>query len=71
MYFIYDCNGKVCGNPKGYATCKAADRQANSAKTKAGRHIWEAFNLKSDLDDRAGIPAGGRLIYEVKPANEG
>lgn len=66
MYFIYDCNGQVCGNSKGYATYKGAEAQANSTRRPAGRHIWQAFNLKSDLDDKAGVPASGRLIYEIK-----
>ena len=30
MFFIYDCNGAIVGNPKGYPTLRGASRQANS-----------------------------------------
>lgn len=32
MYFIYDCNDNVVGNPKGYRTYRGAERQQNSGK---------------------------------------
>ena len=66
-YFIRDCHRAVVGNPKGYATHKAAEIQANKRGSPAMRAIWENFNAKSDLDDANGMPAGGRLIYSIHP----
>jgi hypothetical protein len=41
-FYIFNCNGHIVGNPKGYATHASAHRQANSTKTPAGRAIWAA-----------------------------
>lgn len=48
MYFIYDCNGKVVGNPKGYATFKGAERQQNYPYSKAYCSIWEAYDNREN-----------------------
>jgi hypothetical protein len=47
MYFIYDCNGVVIGNPKGYRTFRGASRQANG-KTKVNNEIWTRFYVRTD-----------------------
>ena len=48
MYFIYDCNDNVIGNPKGYRTFRGAERQQNfNLRTL----IWEAFYSRSNKAD--------------------
>lgn len=39
-FFIFDSEGRIVGNPKGYATHKGASIQANSTRTPAGRALW-------------------------------
>lgn len=51
MYFIYDCNNQIVGNPKGYSTFKGAEQQQNSTYGKAYREIWEAYYKKVDNAD--------------------
>ena len=31
-YFIFDCEDRIVGNPKGYRTARGASRQANTRK---------------------------------------
>lgn len=59
MFYIFDANGQIVGNPKGYATHKAAHKQANSTKTKAGRALWAAYYAK----DYA--PGARRLMWAI------
>lgn len=59
MFYIFDANGHIVGNPKGYATHKGASRQANSTKTKAGRALWAAYHAK----DYA--PGERRLMWAI------
>ncbi len=70
MYFIYDCNDNIVGNPKGYRTFRGADQQANMHKSKAFKTIWENFNQKCTEMDAQGVPAGGRLIYSIRKDDE-
>ena len=44
-FFIYDCNGTIVGNPKGYATIKGAIHQQNLIGSKAYIAIWRAVKL--------------------------
>ena len=61
MYFIYDCNGNIVGNPKGYRTYNGAERQQNSKKSIAYKAIWDAYYLK------APNPANNdRLVCSIK-----
>jgi len=46
LYFIYDCNGKIVGNPKGYRTFKGAEHQQNYKYSPAREAIWKAFDEK-------------------------
>ena len=57
MYFIYDCNGKIVGNPKGYATMRGASRQAKIFNSKAWRDIRKARDL--DLTSTT-------ILYSIK-----
>lgn len=65
-YFIYDCNGVVVGNVKGYPTYRGAERQAEQGTAKAHKAIWEAFYAKEGSLDAHGYPKQDRLIYEIK-----
>lgn len=57
MYFIFDCNGKIVGNPKGYATNKGASIQAR----RIGGKAWHAIMLARELD-----LTGTDLLYSIK-----
>jgi hypothetical protein len=48
MYFIYDCNGSIIGNPKGYRTFRGAERQQN---TRLKAIIWDRFDVRVNKDD--------------------
>lgn len=54
MFFIYDCNDNVIGNPKGYRTMRGAKQQVYSSRTKIHRQIWDAYYAKkaTGSDDR-------------------
>ena len=65
-YFIRNCLGEVVGNVKGYATYKGAERQCNMTSSKVFANIWNVFNDESDKMDKQGLPASGRLIYNIK-----
>jgi len=43
MFYIFDCNGTIVGNPKGYRDIKQATKQANMKGSKAYTAIWNAF----------------------------
>jgi hypothetical protein len=47
MYFIYDCNGNIAGNNKGYLTIKGAIRQQDTNKSIVNA-IWKAFDNRKD-----------------------
>jgi len=42
MYYIFDCQGNIVGNPKGYRTIKGAIIQQNRHWSPANRAIWLA-----------------------------
>ena len=48
MYFIYDCNGSVIGNSKGYRTFRGAERQQNFNLRSI---IWNTFDARVNKDD--------------------
>ena len=50
MYFIYDCNNSIIGNPKGYRTYRGASQQA-SGKTKVKTLIWDRFHGRDNKKD--------------------
>lgn len=47
-YFIFDCEDRVIGNPKGYRTAKGASRQANTRKLQ--NLIWARFYTRENQD---------------------
>jgi len=43
-YYIFDCNGKLIGNPFGYKTIGTATAQTNKRGSVHGQ-IWRAFRM--------------------------
>ena len=55
MFFIFDCNGEIVGNFKGYKTHKGAQGQCNldnSKPTKIMALLWDRFHAQAQLDNR-------------------
>jgi hypothetical protein len=50
-FYIYDCNGSIVGNPKGYPTIKGAVRQQNMTGSKAYRALWKAYTERKNRED--------------------
>jgi hypothetical protein len=54
-FFIFDCNGEIVGNQKGYKTHKGAQTQCNlnlSKPTKIMSLLWDRFHAQAQLDNR-------------------
>lgn len=64
MFYIYDCTGKVVGNPNGYRTIKGARQQAESRHAKAYAQIWQSFYDNENVIPRDSMRS--RLIYSIK-----
>jgi hypothetical protein len=61
MFFIFDCNGDIVGNPKGYRTHKGAESQCKlNGKTKTMQILWNRFF------DKAQKMEGKSLIYSIR-----
>jgi len=45
MYFIFDCQGNIVGNPKGYRTTTKAVTQQNMHGSAANTAIWLAYSM--------------------------
>lgn len=53
MYFIFDCNGHIVGNPKGYKTHTGAQRQCNlegATPSKTMAVLWQRFHEMAQID---------------------
>lgn len=50
MFYIFDCNGRIVGNPKGYRDIKQAIKQKNLKGSKAYNAIWEAYDARVKQD---------------------
>jgi len=49
-FFIFDCNGRVVGNPKGYRTIRGAIREKERKGSPAWRAIWAAHDERKNTD---------------------
>lgn len=59
MFFIYDCNDNIIGNPKGYRTVRGASHQAN---TRALQNlIWSRFEAT-----KVNGVAPNNLVWSIK-----
>lgn len=54
-FFIRDCNDNIVGNPKGYATMRGAQAQANIRKP-AGRAIRDAYDARDAWYEASCMP---------------
>jgi len=50
MFYIFDCENKLIGNPKGYATHKGAERQCENNNSKVRAQIWANFYKPKSSD---------------------
>lgn len=60
-FFIFDCNGNIVGNPKGYRTMRGAMQQHDRRGSPAWRAIWAAYEARKIQDPE------NRLISSVHP----
>jgi hypothetical protein len=61
MFFIFDCNGVIVGNPKGYKTHKGAQNQCKlNGQSKVMQVLWNRFFERSQID------ATKTLIYSIR-----
>lgn len=52
MFFIFDCNNDIVGNPKGYKTHRGAQTQCNldkSKPTKTMSLLWDRFHARAQM----------------------
>lgn len=47
-FYIYDCNGRIVGNPKGYRTIKGAIREQDRKGSPAWRAIWASYDAQEN-----------------------
>lgn len=50
MFYIFDCNGRIVGNPKGYRDIRQATKQQNMKGSPAYRAIWQAYDARIKQD---------------------
>lgn len=55
MFYLYDCQNRIVGNPKGYRTIIGAEREARKKGSKAYQQIWSAFYAHEHPTDRKRI----------------
>jgi hypothetical protein len=59
-YYIFDCNGKMIGNPFGYKTHSTAEAQTERKGYTVHQAIWRAFSQA-----RANNP-NHTLVHSIK-----
>ena len=43
MFYIFDCNGSLVGNPDGYSRYSDVSRVVHNKRTRIHKHIWNTF----------------------------
>lgn len=61
MFYIFDCNDNIVGNPKGYRTMRGAQAQTNNLRSKIYRQLWAAFETQSARD-----PIGYIRVFSIR-----
>ena len=61
MFYIFDCNDNIVGNPKGYRTIRGAQAQTNNHRSKIYCDLWAAFEAQSARD-----PIGYIRIFSIR-----
>lgn len=59
--FIFDCDGRIVGNPTGYATYVGASRQTTNRNSKVRAEIWRRFYEREKTDP------SHTLVFSIKP----
>jgi hypothetical protein len=73
MFFIFDCNGDIVGNLKGYKTHKGAQTQCNldkSKPTKTMALLWDRFHAKAQLTGEKSRIYSIRWVDQQKPKKQ-
>lgn len=73
MFFIFDCNDQIVGNPKGYKTHKGAQTQCNldkSKPTKTMALLWDRFHAKAQIDGTKTRIYSIRWVDQPKPKKQ-
>jgi hypothetical protein len=73
MFFIFDCNNEIVGNPKGYKTHRGAQTQCNldkSKPTKIMALLWERFHAKAQITGIKTRIYSIRWIDQPKPKKQ-
>ena len=72
MFFIFDCNNEIVGNPKGYKTHRGAQTQCNldkSKPTKTMALLWDRFHAKAQLGGKSSRIYSIRWVDQQSPAD--
>lgn len=72
MFFIFDCNNAIVGNPKGYKTHKGAQTQCNldrAKPTKTMTILWDRFHAKAQMTGEKSRIYSIRWVDQPKPKN--
>lgn len=72
MFFIFDCNNNIVGNPKGYRTHKGASRQCNIDKrkhTKIMCILWNRFAEAKEINPEIKRIFSIRWVDQQSPAD--
>lgn len=52
MFYIFNCDGNIVGNPRGYRDIRQAIKQQNMKGSRAYNAIWEAFDARVKRDPK-------------------
>jgi hypothetical protein len=72
MFFIFDCNNDIVGNPKGYKTHRGAQTQCNldkSKPTKTMAFLWDRFHARAQIDPTKTRIYSIRWVDQQTPPN--
>jgi hypothetical protein len=70
MFFIFDCNDDIVGNPKGYKTHRGAQTQCNldrSKPTKTMALLWDRFHTNTHVTGAKTRIYSIRWVDQPKP----
>jgi hypothetical protein len=59
-FYIFDCNGKMIGNPFGYKTHSTAEAQTSRKGATVYSQIWHAYHKEKLVNPKS------NLIYSIK-----
>lgn len=60
-FYIFDCNGRIVGNPKGYRTMRGATQQQDRKGSPAWQAIWTAYEERKKTD------SNNTLVSSIHP----